>query len=98
MAKVIWAAAALNDLDAIAAYIANDSPDHAALFVARLIEATDSLADFPQSGRPIPECDDRAWREVIVGAYRVMYRIEGEAVWISGIVHGARQWRPGRDG
>ena len=94
MAKVIWAPAALNDLDAIAEYIARDSPDRSALFVARLIEATEPLADFPESGRLIPELDDPSWREVIVGGYRIMYRLERHAVWISAIVHGARQWRP----
>ena len=34
-----------------------------------------------------------SWREVILGGYRIMYRLEGHAVWISAIVHGARQWR-----
>jgi len=93
MAKVIWAPTALNDLDAIAEYIAKDSPDRAALFVARLIDATDPLADFPEPGRLIPELDDPAWREIVVAAYRIMYRLEGDAVWISAIVHGARRWR-----
>ena len=95
MAEVIWSPAALNDLDAIAEYIAKDSPDRAALFVSRLIDATDPLANFPQSGRIVPELDDPTWRETIVGAYRVMYRLQGDAVRVSAIVHGARQWRPG---
>ena len=94
MAKVIWSPAALDDLDAIAEYIARDSADRAALFVSRLIEATKPLADFPRPGRIIPEMGDPAWRETIVGSYRIMYRLKGDAVWISAIVHGARQWPP----
>jgi plasmid stabilization system protein ParE len=96
MAKVIWAPAALRDLDSIAVYIADDSPDRAALFVSRLIEATDPLAQFPRSGRCIPEMDDPVWREIVVGAYRIMYRLESDVVWISAIVHGARQSRESR--
>jgi toxin ParE1/3/4 len=54
MAEVIWSPSALDDVDAIAEYIARDSVDQAALFATRLIEATDRLADFPGSGRIIP--------------------------------------------
>ena len=94
MAQVIWAPSALQDADAIAEYVARDSADQAALLVARLIEATDRLAEFPESGRVIPEVARPDCREIVVGAYRVMYRLEGGDVWITGIVHGARDWRP----
>ena len=49
MAQVIWSPSALGDVDAIAEYIARDSVDQAALFVARLLEATDRLAEFRQN-------------------------------------------------
>ena len=94
MAQVIWSPSALADVEAIAEYIGRDSLDQAALFVARLFEATDRLADFPSSGRTIPELDDPACRQIIVGAYRIMYRDDGDEVWITGVVHGARNWRP----
>jgi len=94
MAQVMWAPAALADVEAIAQYIARDSADNAALFVARLMEATDRLARFPESGRIIPEIGDAACREVVVTPYRIMHRLETDQVWITGIVHGARNWRP----
>lgn len=94
MAQVIWAPAALQDAHAIAGFIARDSVDQAALFVARLTEATDRLVDFPESGRVIPEIASPSCREIICGAYRIMYRLEGGEVWITGIVHGARDWNP----
>jgi len=90
MAPVIWAPVALDDVDAIADYIARDSPDRAALFATRLIQATDRLARFPESGRVIPEMGNPSCREVLVGDYRIMYRIETEAVWVTGVIHGAR--------
>jgi len=94
MGKVIWSPAALDDLDAIAAYIARDSVDRASLFAARCIEATNRLGSFPSIGRIIPEIGDPSCREVLVGVYRITYRLEGGNVWITGIVHGARQWSP----
>ena len=56
-------------------------------------EATGRLQDFPLSGRIIPEINKPDCRELIYGAYRIMYRIEGDEVWITGVVHGARDWR-----
>jgi toxin ParE1/3/4 len=94
MAQVIWAPVALADVEAIAEFIARDSIDQAALFVTRLLEATDPLADFPESGRVIPEIGDPTCREIVVAPYRVMYRLAEGQVWITGVVHGARDWRP----
>lgn len=63
MGKVVWAPSALDDVDAIAAYIARDSVDQASLFVARLLAAADRLQNFPRSGRVIPEIKDPLCRE-----------------------------------
>ncbi|MBI3272636.1 MAG: type II toxin-antitoxin system RelE/ParE family toxin [Planctomycetes bacterium] len=94
MGKVIWSPSSLDDVDEIAEYIARDSIDRAALFATRLIEATDGLARLPESGRVIPEIGDDFCREIFVLPYRIMYRIVGKDVWITGIVHGARNWKP----
>jgi len=96
MAEVIWAPSALDDVDSIAEYIAGDSPETAFLFVNRLMEATDRLEEFPLSGRMIPEINDPNCREVFYGSYRIMYRLEGNEVWITGVLHGARDWRQER--
>ena len=94
MGEVTWSPAAWQDVEAIASYIAGDSSDQASLFVLRLLEATDRLRDFPGSGRVIPELGDPARREIIVYPYRVMYQPEVDQVSITGVVHGARDWRP----
>ena len=91
MAKVIWSNGALGDADWAAEYIAQDSPDQASLFVERLHEAVKRLEDFPASGRRIPEAEDPAFREIIVGPYRVMYEVGGDIVRITAVVHGARK-------
>ncbi len=94
MAQITWSPSALEDVDAIAAFISRDSVDNAALFIDRLISITDRLLDFPESGRVIPEIGNEMCREIIFGAYRIMYRIEDDEVWITAVVHGARDWQP----
>ena len=94
MAKVIWAPSALKDIESIAKYIERDSSDQASLFVTRVIEMTDRLEEFPESGRIIPEINHESCREVIYGAYRIMYRIVRKQVGSTGVVHGARNWNP----
>ena len=94
MGKIIWAPTALKDIESIAEYIERDSPDQAALFVTRIIEMVDQLENFPLSGRVIPEINDEHRREIIYGAYRLMYRITPREIWITGVVHGAKNWYP----
>lgn len=43
MGQVVWSPSALNDIEAIAQYLARDSVDRAALFVSRIVEAIDQL-------------------------------------------------------
>ena len=92
MGKIIWAPSALSDIESIAEYIERDSVDQAALFVTRIMEMTDRLEKFPQSGRVTPEVNNEFYREIIYGAYRIMYRITKEEIWITGVIHGARNW------
>ena len=94
MDKIIWAPSALEDIESIAEYIDRDSVDQAALFVSRIIEMTDQLQTFPRSGRVIPEIKNEDCRELIYGAYRIMYRIVKHEIWITGVVHGSRNWHP----
>jgi len=94
MGKIIWVPSALIDIDSIAEYIERDSVDQAALFVSRIIEMTDQLEYFPESGRVIPEIKNKDCRELIYGAYRIMYRIVKREIWITGVIHGARDWHP----
>ena len=95
MGKIIWAPSALADIDSIAQYIERDSSDQAALFVSRIIELVDQLEYFPESGRIIPEIKNKNCRELIYGAYRIMYRIIKREIWITGVTHAARDWHPG---
>lgn len=51
MAEVIWTEPALQQLDAVAEYIALDKPVAAGHLVREVFDKTERLEDFPQSGR-----------------------------------------------
>ena len=90
MAKVVWLPAALDDLDAIATYIAADSPRYAASVVQRVKAASRDLRRFPGMGAIVPEWDDDSYRQRIIYNYRLIYRIRGKRVEILAVIHGAR--------
>ena len=73
--KVEWSPLALERVEDIAQYIAQDNPDAAARWVVELFATVERLADFPESGRIVPEVGIRRIREVIFGAYRVIYSV-----------------------
>ncbi len=85
---VVWSPRAIEDVDAIAAYIARDSPAYASAVVSKILDATRSLSTFPLSGRIVPEFDDEYIREKIVYSYRVIYRVEDDVVTIATVIHG----------
>lgn len=71
--RVVWSPLALERVEDIALYIAEDKPDAAVKWVDDLFTTVERLADFPESGRMVPEVGSRRIREVIFGTYRVIY-------------------------
>ena len=61
---VVWSPRAVDDIDAIAAYIAEDSEAYAASVVRVILAKSRNLAEFPFVGRLVPEFDDASVREV----------------------------------
>ncbi len=80
---------AIRDVDAIWDWVARDNEDAASRLLQRIVEATDRLTDFPESGTPRPELG-RGVRSVVVGNYVVLYRVAPDAIEIVRVVHGAR--------
>jgi plasmid stabilization system protein ParE len=80
----------LLDLEAIAEYIAEDSPEAATRFIRQALDAAASLRDLADRGRYVPELAPLKVRELIIGSYRLIYRVQGNTVSIAGLVHGAR--------
>ncbi len=90
--RLTWAPSARLDLKELAAYIAESRPAAAARFVRHVFRAVEHLADFPESGRTVPEFNDPAIREVIRRPCRIVYRVKAEerTLEIARIWHAAR--------
>ena len=90
--QVIIAPSAQTDLAEIVRYIAQHNSDAAARLGFELITRTESLADFPEIGRMVPEFQTPNLREIICRSYRIIYRVQRdpERIEIVRFWHGAR--------
>ena len=87
--KVHWTDTAEGHLDAIYAYVAQDSPQYARRMVDRLTRRSQQIAEFPFSGRRVPEYDVDQIREVIEGSFRIIYHIKADQIDVLTVIHGA---------
>ena len=87
MTEIIWSPQAIEDVEAIRAYVARDSARYADLLVERLVSAVEGLETDPLSGRVVPEVGDDTVREVIHGNYRIVYRVRLNLVEIVPVFH-----------
>jgi len=89
--RLEWSPFALADRDAIFDYIEQDSPRAAALVDDRIRNQVETLAHFPESGRPGRV---EGTRELVIQQtpYVAAYQISGNAVRILRVLHGARRW------
>jgi toxin ParE1/3/4 len=69
--RVVWSPRAVEDLEAIAHYIAVDSSAYAAAVVKRVLNTARYLSRFPYAGRIVPEFADENFREWFVYTYRL---------------------------
>ena len=80
------------DIQEIFTYIQHDSPQAASAFVTELERQIISLERFPLRCTIIPEAAELriAYRHLIYGQYRTVFRISGNTVYILRVLHGAR--------
>lgn len=88
--RVVWSPRALQDLEAIAGYIVQDSPAYATAVVRSIVNQTKTLRHFPRAGRIVPEFDDENIRELLAFSYRIIYQVLQEQVVIAAVIHGKR--------
>jgi addiction module RelE/StbE family toxin len=89
--RVVWAAPALRELEAIGDYIARDNPSAAARIVTRILDRVDMLTDQPETGRLGRIAGTR---ELVVTdtPFVVPYRVRGDRIEVLSVFHGARRW------
>ena len=88
--RLEWSPEALEDIESIATYIERDSAWYAKAVVAKIVETAETIADFPELGRIVPEIADAAIRERLIYNYRLIYRVENERIVVAAVIHGSR--------
>jgi len=86
--EIWWSQRARRDVRDIGDFIARDKPEAARRWAGRVMDAVGRLADFPKSGRTVPEIRRNDLREIILGCYRIVYQIRGEAIIILTVFEG----------
>ncbi len=84
-----WTENAEAHLDAIYAWIAQDSEIYALRTVDRLTRRSIQISDFPLAGRKLPEYDQDQLREIIEPPYRIIYLIKPDQIDILAVHHAA---------
>jgi len=87
---IIWSHRAVEDLDSIAAYIAQDSEAYAKSVIRTILKKVRLLSKFPFIGRIVPEFEDESIREIFAYNYRIIYKVTDLEVIPAAIIHGKR--------
>jgi toxin ParE1/3/4 len=86
-----WTTAAADDLEGIAEYLLERSPQNAAELIRKIYEAPSILVNYPSLGRPGKK---EGTRELVIAPlpYIVIYQILDDILYIVRILHGAQDW------
>jgi len=91
--QVVWSEAAAGDLVEAVRFAARKSPDEARRLIALFRSRTGALERSPRRAPVVPELASagvRQWRELVVGSYRILYRIEDKGVRVGALLDGRR--------
>jgi len=81
--QVILSPKAVEDLETIIRYIAQDNPEAARKIGHQLLEKTKELSQFPFKGQKVSEFDEPNIRQLILKPYRIIYRVEEDKKRVS---------------
>ena len=91
--RVRWSPLASIRLIEIEEYIAEDNPAAAQRLVEGLVDSARKLSTHPKRGKQLPELPGSLYRELVVGNYRIVYRITANAIDILTVFEGHRLLR-----
>lgn len=84
---------ALDDLDEIWEFIAQDNVDAADRVVAEVLATCESLSRLPYQGYRRPDLSARPLRFTVVRDYLLVYVPDERPLWVVAILHGRRNPR-----
>ena len=86
--KIFWTKEALLRLQEIEEFISRDNPIAAIEFVDKLISVAETIIDYPEKGRIVPELSIENIREVLHKNYRIVYLIKKNSIDILTVFEG----------
>ena len=90
--KLIWSPKAQIDFRDLLYYISESNHQAAVNFGSEVIKVIEKLAEFPESGKMVPEFYNSAIREIICKPYRIIYRVRRN----EGLIEITRIWHAAR--
>jgi toxin ParE1/3/4 len=89
--QVRWTIAAASDLENIADYLFEKTPQNAPRIIREICDAILALRIYPSRGRPGKK---PGTRELVLPStpYIVVYKIAGDVLHVVRILHGAQDW------
>ena len=84
---VHWSTVALERVIEAAEYAGRDDPEAGERLIEGLFAAAERLAQFPHSGRVVPELKREDTREIFHGRSRIIYRVRAERVEVLTVCH-----------
>jgi plasmid stabilization system protein ParE len=92
--RIIWTEVAIADVEGIVDPVAvHDSLAAAEKLYDKLEASIDSLVTTPRRGRVVPELRAEGlemYRQLLVGKYRILFRVRGRDVVLLGVLDGRR--------
>lgn len=86
--RIIWSPLSIERVTEIAGYIAQDSPQRSRKWVEKIFFKVEQLQSSPAIGRIVPEVNRKEIRELILGNYRIIYRVDPQNIFILTVRHG----------
>jgi|SRR5215210_3651538 len=91
---LVWSPEAIEDIEAIVAYIERDSLWYAKAVATKIVETAEAIPRYPELGRIVPEIGNPAIRERFAHRYRIIYRIDQTNVLVAAVIHGRQDFEP----
>jgi plasmid stabilization system protein ParE len=87
MLKVVWSELSLQRIEEICEYIEMDSINASIEFANKIFGKEELLKSNPKIGRIVPDYGNEEYRQIIIGNYRLVYRLIGKLILIHTVRH-----------
>ena len=89
--QVRWTTAAADDLQTIADYLFEKTPENAARLIREICSAAFALRNFPNRGRTGKK---QGTHELVMTSlpYIIIYQVTGDVLHVVRILHSAQEW------